>query len=134
LKEPRSVVVKTFVADKEPAKVFDFFVDVKNWESGRVQKNVRKADGDWWELDSPFGKARVRVKPNRALGIFDHDFVGAGLEWTVFCRVTPNGRGSTISWLFIRPEGMPQEEFERQLGSSFEEEMANFKKAIESIS
>lgn len=34
---------------------------------------------------------------------------------------------------FTRPEGMSQEEFESQLGTSFEMEMENFKKAIESL-
>jgi hypothetical protein len=123
--------VKTFVADMEPNKVFDFFLNVKNWEKGGVQKNVSKADGDWWNTESPFGKAKIRLRTNRELGIFDHDYVSAGKEWTVYCRLTPNERGSTILFLFIRPEGMPQQEFEDQLGSSFENEMANLKKAIE---
>lgn len=132
MKEPRSVIAKTFVADKDPARVFDFFVNVKNWECGGVQKNVRKLDDNLWELESPFGQAKVRIKPNRSLGIFDHDFIGIDAEWTVYCRVTPNERGSTISWLFIRPEEMTQEEFERQLTSSFDGEMENFRKALES--
>ncbi len=132
-KEPRSVVTKTFVADIDPSKAFDFFVDVTNWEYGGVQRNIRKAEGDWWDAESPFGKAKIRLRPNREFGIFDHDFVSRGGNWTVFCRVTPNERGSTISWLFIRPESMTQEEFERQLGSSFDTEMENFKKVIESL-
>ncbi len=40
-----SVIVKTVVADKEPAKILDFFLNVKNWEHSGVQKNIRKADG-----------------------------------------------------------------------------------------
>lgn len=133
MKEPRSVIVKTFVVDKEPEKVFDFFLDVKNWEYGGVQKNVSKAEGDWWNTESPLGKARIRIRPDRELGIFDHDYVAKDRAWTVYCRVTPNERGSTVSFLFVRPDGMSQEEFESQLGSSFEEEMRNLKKAIESL-
>ena len=132
LKEPRSVIVKTFIADKEPAKVLDFFLNVKNWEYGGVQKNISKAEGDWWNTESPFGKAKIRIKPNKEFGIFDHDYVLPNMGWTVYCRVTPNERGSTVSFQFIRPEGMPQQEFESQLGSSFENEMQNLKKAIES--
>jgi hypothetical protein len=134
LKEPRSVIVKIFVADKEPAKVLDFFLNVKNWEFGRVQRNISKAEGDWWDTESPFGKAKIRLRPSREFGIFDHDFAAPGREWTVYCRVTPNERGSTILFQFVRPEGMPQEDFESQLGSSFEKEMENLKKAIESLS
>lgn len=133
MKEPRSVIVKTFVADKEPTKVLEFLLNVKNWEYGGVQRNISKADGDWWNTESSFGKARIRLRPNREFGIFDHDYSARGREWTVYCRVTPNERGSTISFQFIRPEGMPQQEFESQLGSSFESEMENLKKAIESL-
>ena len=131
MKEPRSVIVKTFVADKEPAKVLEFFLNVKNWEDGGVQRNISKAEGDWWNTESSFGKAKIRLRPSREFGIFDHDYAAPGREWTVYCRVTPNERGSTISCQFVRPEGMPKEEFEFQLESSFESEMENLKKAIE---
>jgi hypothetical protein len=132
-KEPRSVIVKTFVADKEPSRVFDFFLNVKNWESGGVQRNISKADGDWWNTESVFGKAKIRLRPNREFGIFDHDYSAPGRAWTVYCRVTANERGSTISFQFVRPEGMPQVEFESQLANGFEIEMSNLKKAIESL-
>jgi hypothetical protein len=132
MKEPRSVIVKSMVIDKEPAQVFEFFSNLKNWESGGALKNSRKIDDEWWEADTPLGKAKIRIRPNREMGIFDHDFIGGGREWTVYCRVTPNERGSTVSWLFIRPEGMTQEEFERQLGTNFDKEMESYKKAIES--
>lgn len=130
---PRSVIAKTLVVDKDSHTVFDFFSNLKNWESGGVLKNTKKVDAEWWEADTPLGKARIRIRSNEALGIFDHDFVGGGGEWTVFCRVTPNESGSTASWLFIRPDGMPQEEFERQLGDSFDKEMEGYKKAILSL-
>ena len=132
-KEPRSVIVKTFVADKDPVRVLDFFLNVKNWDCGGVQRNISKADGDWWNTESSFGKAIIRLRPIEEFGFFDHDFVATDHGWTVYCRVTPNERGSTISFQFIRPEGMAQEDFELQLGSSFEGEMPNLKKAIESL-
>jgi hypothetical protein len=121
------------VADKQAAKVLEFFLNVKNWEYGGVQRNISKAEGDWWNTESSFGKAKIRLRPSREFGIFDHDYAAPGREWTVYCRVTPNERGSTISFQFVRPEGMPQEEFEFQLGSSFQKEMENLQKAIESL-
>ncbi|HKW05914.1 MAG TPA: hypothetical protein VJN71_11485 [Nitrososphaerales archaeon] len=132
MNEPRSVIVKTLVVDKESTRVFEFFSNLKNWESGGAIKNSKKIDDDWWEVDTPLGKAKIRIRPQSEMGIFDHDFIGGGGEWTVYCRVTPNERGSTVSWLFIRPKGMPQEEFERQLGNNFDREMEGYKKAIES--
>jgi len=132
MKEPRSVISKVIVIDKDPAQVFEFFSSLKNWESGGALKNSKKIDGEWWQADTPLGKSKIRIRPNKEFGIFDHDFIGGGGKWTVHCRVTPNERGSTASWLFIKPEGMAQEEFERQLGSSFEKEMEGYKRAIES--
>jgi hypothetical protein len=130
MKEPRPVIVKTLVVDKKPDIVFDFFSNPKNWERGGVLKETKKIDGDWWQADTPLGEAKIRIRANKALGTFDHDFVIGRREWTVFCRVTPNERGSTVSWLFTRPERMSQSEFERQLGDSFDKEMEGYKKAI----
>jgi len=130
VKEPRSVIVKTLVVDRDPAKVYQFFLNLKNWETGGALKNIKKKD-EWWETDTPFGKARIRLRQNQDFLILDHDFQTRDSQWTVFCRVTPNERGSAVSWLFIRPEGMSQNEFESQL-KNFEIETENWKKAIES--
>jgi hypothetical protein len=132
MKEPRSVIVKTLVADKKPDRVIEFFSNLKNWETGGALKNMKKVDAKWWEVDTPLGKARIRLRHNKQAGILDHDFVGGGGEWTVFCRVTPNERGSTTSWLFIRPDGMLQDQFESQL-KNFDREIEGWKKAIESL-
>jgi len=51
-------------------------------------------------------------------GIMDHVFIGGGLEWNVFVRVVPNQNGSTISWIFIRPNGLNDNQFEDQLKSA----------------
>jgi hypothetical protein len=73
------------------------------------------------------------------MGILDHDFIVAGgrgaggNKWTVFCRVTPNESGSTMSWLFLCPEGMSQEQFEGQLNNSFDKEIEGWKKALEAL-
>lgn len=130
--EPRQVITKSLVVDRNCTDVIDFFLNLKNWEEGGVLSDSRKIDADWWESDTPLGKARIRIRGIKSLGIFDHDFVGGGGSWTVYCRVTPNGRGATVSWLFIRPEEMSQAEFESQLGTNFDKEMQGYKKAIES--
>lgn len=127
------MIVRTMVTDKSPNHVFDFFLNLKNWETGGAIKNSKKVDARWWEVDTPLGKARIRLRPNRQVGILDHDFQGgAGSgRWTVFCRVTPNESGSTTSWLFIRPDGTPQDQFENQL-KNFDSEIEGWKRAIES--
>ncbi|MDG2312960.1 MAG: hypothetical protein P8M15_02900 [Alphaproteobacteria bacterium] len=55
--------------------------------------------------------------------------VGGGGECTVFRRVMPNERGSTVSWTFIKPEALPMEKIEIHLGS-FHKEMEVWKSAI----
>jgi hypothetical protein len=132
-KEPRSVIVKTLVVDRPTDIVFDFFANPKNWESGGTLKNIRSQSNGWWIADSPFGSAKVRLHPNKQVGVLDHDFIGGSGEWIVFSRVTRNERGSTVSWTFTRPDGMTHEQFEHQL-SGFEKEITGWKKAIESSS
>ena len=130
-KKPRSVIVKTMVTTKSVKDTFDFFTNLKNWESGGALKNIQKDKDDWWICDSPFGEAKIRQRQNKEFGILDHDFIGGGGQWTVSCRVTSNESGSTVTWLFIRPETMTQEQFEAQL-KNFDNEIMGWKKALES--
>ena len=119
------------VTTKDAKNVFDFFTNLKNWEFGGSLKNIQKDKDGWWSCDSPFGKAKIRLRQNKKFGILDHDFISSGGEWTVSCRVTTNESGSTVTWLFIRPELMPQKQFENQL-RNFDDEILGWKKAIES--
>jgi len=128
-KEPRSVIVKTMVVDKKTSDVFAFFSNIKNWETGGALKNIKKENDGFWQADSPFGSAKIRLRNDKEHGIMDHDFIGGGGEWTVFCRIMPNERGSTISWTFIRPETLSMEQFENQL-MNFDKEIEGWKKAI----
>ena len=131
MKAPRSIIVKTMITTKDVKTTFNFFTNLKNWESGGALKNIRKSNEDWWLCDSPFGEAKFRLRSNEQFGILDNDFIGSGGEWTVFSRVIPNESGSTVSWLFIRPEAMTQEQFEGQL-KNFDNEIKGWQKALES--
>jgi hypothetical protein len=130
MKDPRSVIVKTMVTKKDSKTTFDFFKNVKNWESGGALKNIKRV-GEWWHADAPFGEAKIRLRDDEKFGILDHEFVGGGGNWTVFGRVTPNESGSTMLWQFIRPEAMTQEQFEEQL-ENFDAEILAWKNALES--
>lgn len=130
MNEARTVIVKILILNTDAGSVFNFFSDLKNWESGGVLKNTKLLEDGSWQVETPSGKARIRIRANINYGIFDHDFIVGGEEWTVHCRVTRNGTGSTVTWTFVRPEGMSQEEFERQLGNNFDKEMEGYKEAI----
>ena len=128
-KEPREVIVKTMVVDRESSTVFEFFINPKNWESGGSIKNVQLGDDGWWDVETPLGPAKIKFHSNKQLGIFDHDFSSGGAQWTVYCRIMPNERGSTVSFTFIRPEPMTFEHFEGQL-KNFNKEMQAWKKSL----
>ena len=60
----------------------------------------------------------------------DHVFIGGGLEWHVSVRIIPNEDGSTVSWTFIKPEGVSEDQFEKQL-ANFDSEISNWNSALE---
>jgi len=128
---PRSVIVKTLVTTRDTKTVFDFFTNVKNWESGGALKNVRINENNSWLCDSPLGESEINIRSDEKSGVLDHDFIVEDVEWTVYGRITPNESGSTMSWLFIRPEPMTQEQFEEQL-KNFDFEITGWKKSLES--
>jgi hypothetical protein len=132
LDKPRKVIVKTMTVDRSVDDVFDFFEDPKSMEIGGSAKNVTKGKDGWWTFDHVVaGKAKMKHAPIREAGVLDHIFAGAGLEWKVFVRIVPNQGGSTVTWTFIKPSFMTDGQFEKQLSSGFESEIAQWKKALE---
>lgn len=127
---PESVMVKALVVERDVDTVFDFFTDISNWESGGALKNTKKKDDGTWLADTPLGQANITLRPNKEFGIFDHVFVSGGAEWNVYCRVTPNRSGSTVTWMFIKPDNMSKIEFENQLGARFDSELEGYKEAL----
>jgi hypothetical protein len=130
-KTTRKVVVKVMVAKSSVAKVFDFFENVKNMETGGALKSMSKDENEWWTCDSPVGKAKIKISHNNIeLGILDHIFVASGIEWNVYVRIVPNQNGSTTTWIFTKPDGLDEEEFEAQL-NGFDSEITGWKSTLE---
>jgi hypothetical protein len=130
--EPRKVIIKTLTTIKSVQEAFVYFEDMKNMEAGGAIKSlVKTGDGGWWSGDTQVGKARIRhTLVSKEHGILDHIFAGQGLTWDVYVRVMPNKSGATVSWTFVRPEGMTDVQFEEQL-EAFDVEIANWKRDLE---
>ena len=129
---PRKVIVKTMNVSRSTDTVFEFFENLKNVESGGIFKDITRGEDGWWQFNTPEGEAKLKInRAVRELGILDHVFVGDGLVWQVYVRIVPNQQGSTTSWIFIRPDGLDDKQFEEQL-AAFDIETEGWKKALES--
>lgn len=129
---PRKVIVKTLTTHKNVQDAFAYFEDMKNMEAGGAFKSVTETGDDgWWSGDTPAGKAMIRhAIVSKEHGILDHVYAGQGLTWNVYVRVMPNNGGATVSWTFVRPDGMTDGQFEEQL-KRFDAEIENWKRHLE---
>jgi hypothetical protein len=129
----RKVITKVMTVKSDVTQVFDFFENIKNIEYGGALKSIHKDENGWWNCDSPTGKAKIKISHyNREFGILDHVFIAGGIEWNVYVRIVPNLNGSTTIWIFTRPDGLGEEEFEAQL-KGFDSEIAGWKSALEEL-
>jgi hypothetical protein len=95
---------KSISIDAPVSKVFAFLADASTWPRWAIV-NVRaitKTDGDWWDMQTPIGAARLRIRPQEQFGILDHDFVAPDAKWSVPARVVPNGTGSLYMITFFQ--------------------------------
>lgn len=126
------MIVKTLTTSKSAQDAFAYFEDMKNLEAGGAIKSlVKTGDGGWWSGDTPVGKARIRhALVSKEHGILDHVFAWQDVTWDVYVRVIPNKAGATVSWTFVRPDGMTDGQFEEQL-KAFDAEIGNWKRDLE---
>jgi hypothetical protein len=131
--EPKKTIVKIMVSQKSKDIVFDFFENVKNLELGGIINNVVKDREDWYTFNHVVaGNARIKiVAKDRKLGVLDHLFEGGGLSWTVYVRIIDNGYGSTTTWTFLKPDGLTDVQFDKQL-KGFDIEIENWNKHLSS--
>ena len=109
-------VTKTVSIDAPVQRVFAFLADVRNWPRWAIVnvKGIGQRSGDWWEMQTPQGDARIRIRANETSGILDHDFHSPEAEWTVPARVVPNASGSLFMITFFQPASFSDEFFDQQ--------------------
>lgn len=91
---------------------------------------ARHPNDDWWDLQTPLGAGQIRIRPQEALGILDHDFVGPDARWTVPARVVSNGEGAEFMMTFFKPPIFSDEVFREQL-ALVDVELARLKEILE---
>ena len=100
-------VTKTVRITCDPRTAFEFLADLGHWPQWAVVniKSTRRSDDpDWWEMVTPRGSARIRMRADARNGILDHDFVDSQASWTVPARVIANGSGCAFQ---PRRSGIP---------------------------
>ena len=129
--ELRQVIIKSLNTHSGTQETFDFFSNPKNMELGGAIQSVQKSSDGWYTFDHTIaGKSKMKLTVNQEFKILDHAFQGAGLEWNVYVRVIPNGNGSTVTWTFIKPDGLGDAQFKEQL-KNFDLEIEGWRNALE---
>lgn len=130
--KPRKVIVKTMTVNRRVDDVFEFFEDVKkSMEVGGAAKSVEKGSDGWWTFDHVVaGKAKKRHENVREAGVLDHVFAGDGLSRKLYVRIVPNQSGSTVVWIFIKPDSLPDEIFENQLNTGFDRRLLSGRRRL----
>ena len=126
-------MTKTISIDAPQDRVFAFLADAANWPRWAIVnvKSVKPADGQWWDMETPAGMARLRIRPNAEFGILDHDFDAPDASWTVPARLVPNGSGCMFMITFFQPPGFTREFF-REQAALVDTELAQLKSLMES--
>lgn len=125
-------ITKTVSIDAPVSKVFEFVADAATWPQWAIVnvKSIKRAEGDWWDMDTPLGPAKLRIRPHETLGILDHDFNAAEASWSVPSRVVPNGSGCELMMTFYQPPSFSKDFFEQQI-SLVGKELAKLKELME---
>ncbi|HEY3765777.1 MAG TPA: hypothetical protein VGL44_11525 [Gaiellales bacterium] len=114
----------------------EFLADLRNWPRWAVV-NVLAVEGGseagWWRIDTPDGPAEIRLRPDAASGVVDHDFRGGPDDTdiaTVPARVVANGRGAEFLITIFQPAEVGDAAFDHLL-AALDTELATLKAVLE---
>ena len=127
---PVDAIVKIMTCNRTPEDVFDFFENVKNWESGGIITSVSKVDNDGWTSSTPAGEAKIKSIPDKESLILDHIFIVGDVTWNVYVRILANNKGPTTVWSFLKPDSLTSRQFQEQL-KGFDLEIDGWKRRLE---
>lgn len=111
-------ITKTVRIECDAKRAFDFLADLGNWPRWaivNIKSTRRTADPEWWDMVTPNGAARIRMRADARHGILDHDFVDPQARWTVYARLIPNGGGAEFMITFFQPPSFTDTFFDEQI-------------------
>ncbi|MCP9787130.1 hypothetical protein [Cyanobium sp. N5-Cardenillas] len=125
-------ITKTISIDAAQDRVFTFLADAANWPKWAIVNvlSVKPTDDHWWEMETPSGMAKLRIRPNADLGTLDHDFNSPDASWTVPARLVSNGSGCEFMITFFQPPSFSSSFFEEQV-ALVDRELAQLKMLME---
>ncbi|HET8631370.1 MAG TPA: hypothetical protein VFL91_28445 [Thermomicrobiales bacterium] len=107
-------VVKSVELPCSAAAAFAFLADGRNWPRFAIHNifAIRPGDDGDWLIDTPRGPGRLRLRPDAASGILDHEFIDPREgRWDVPARVVPAGERAIFIMTLTRPTGMAERDF-----------------------
>ena len=110
-----------------------FLADVENWPKWAVINvlSVGPADSEGWsEIETAQGRGEIRIYAGATTGLVDHDFRDGDDVFRVPARVVANGRGAEFTMTLLQPDGLADEDFDREL-TLVETELATLKHMLE---
>jgi hypothetical protein len=119
----------------DPGKAFAYLADLSKWPEWAIVnvKSTRPSkDREWWDMVTPHGAARLRMRSDARYGILDHDFHDPQAEWTVYARVIPNGTGAEFMMTFFQPATFTDDVFIKQI-QWVDLELAKLKQILENL-
>ena len=126
-------VTKTLDLTAPPKRVFDFLADPLNWPQFAVTnlKSIKKEKEGLFQIISKTGPGQLKMLSNKEYYILDHEWKDAQASWTVYMRVIPNHKGSTLITTFFHPEQIDSETFAESM-QIMDVEFAKLKSILES--
>lgn len=128
----RRALTKTLSIERDPKTVFWFLADGENWPRWAVVNvmSAKYGPNDWWQIETPHGPGRLRIRHDEAFGILDHEVLTSDAQWTVPMRIVPNGDGTELVITCFQGANVPDSAFDQQM-ADVDRELATLKKILE---
>jgi hypothetical protein len=127
-------ITKSVGINRDPGAVFAYLSGAANWPQWAIV-NVKSVAGldasGWWDMLTPHGPAKLRIRADAKHWILDHDWHDPQANWTVPARVVSNGDGAEFTMTFFQPATFTDKFFDEQI-KLVDIELAKLKQVLES--